>query len=74
MTLAASVDSDAVVWGLVGGLSFLVLLTGYELATGWRASWLVKLGVALLVTVVATVASALIERRLRGRRRENERA
>ena len=67
-------NRDVVVWGLVGGLSFLVLLTGYELATGWRASWLVKFGVAALVTVAATAASALVERRLRGRRRENERA
>lgn len=67
-------NRDAVVWGLVGGLSFLVLITGYELATGWRTSWLVKFGVAVLVTATATGASALVERRLRGRRRENERA
>ena len=67
-------DRDAIVWGLVGGLSFLVLLTGYELSSGWRANLLVKFGVAALVTVAATVGSALIARRMRGRRRENERA
>ena len=72
--MVGSVNRDAVVWGLVGGLSFLVLVTGYELATGWRVSWSVKLGVAVLVAVLATIASTLVERRLRGLRRENERA
>jgi len=61
---------DAVAWGLVGGLAFLVLVTGYELATGFRAGLAVKFGVALLVTVLAAVTSALIASRLR----ENERA
>jgi hypothetical protein len=61
---------DVVVWGLVGGLSFLVLLTGYELATGFRARLEVKAGVAVLVTVGATVASAALATRLR----ENESA
>ncbi|HKJ59583.1 MAG TPA: hypothetical protein VKA37_10145 [Halobacteriales archaeon] len=61
---------DAVAWGFVGGLSFLVLLTGYELATDFRASLAVKFGVALVVTVLAAAASALIASRLR----ENERA
>mgnify|MGYP007065673602 CR=1 FL=1 len=61
---------DATVWGLVGGLSFLVLFTGYELATGFRSSPLVKFGVALFVAAVAALASAMIASRLR----ENERA
>jgi len=64
------VNRDALVWGVVGGLSFLVLITGYELATGWRAGLAVKVGVALLVAVVATLASATIGARLR----ENESA
>ena len=67
-------NRDALVWGLVGGLSFLVLLSGYELASGYRASLVVKFGVALLVTLVASAGSALIASRMRGRRRENERA
>jgi len=61
---------DAVVWGLVGGLSFLVILTGYELATGFRASLVTKFGVAVLVTVGAAGASATLAARLR----ENESA
>jgi len=61
---------DAVLWGLVSGLSFLVLLTGYELATGWRASLQVTLGVTLLVGV----GTALLTDRIEGRLRENERA
>ena len=61
---------DAVIWGLVGGLSFLVLLTGYELATDFRASLVAKFGVAVLVTVGAAVASAVLAARLR----ENESA
>ena len=61
---------DAVAWGLVGGLSFLVFVTGYEIATGFRAGLPVKFGVALVVTVLAAAASALIASRLR----ENERA
>ena len=65
---------DAVAWGLVGGLSFLVLLTGYELATGFRVGLGLKLGVALLVTVVAALGGAYIASRARARRRENERA
>lgn len=63
-------NRDDVVWGLVGGLSFLVLLTGYELVSGWRAGLAVKFGIALLVMVVAAVASATFARRLR----ENESA
>lgn len=49
----------ALVWGLVGGLSFLVLLQGYELVTGQRVDLVVKVGVALAVTAGATVLSRL---------------
>ena len=45
----------ALVWGLVGGLSFLVFLQGYELLTPERVSPLVKGAVAVFVTVGATV-------------------
>ena len=63
-------NRDDVVWGLVGGLSFLVLLTGYELVSGWRADLVVKFGLAMLVTLAATAVSAAFARRLR----ENESA
>ena len=52
---------DAVVWGLVGGLSFLVLLTGYELATGFRASLVAKFGVALLGGIGFTMSIFIAE-------------
>jgi len=50
-------------WGLVGGLSFLVLLQGYELVTTERVDWLVKLGVAAAVVVGATVLTYAAARR-----------
>jgi len=54
-------------WGLVGGLSFLVLLQGYELLTPACVDFLVKGGVALAVTVGATILTAVVGPRLRGR-------
>jgi len=54
------VNREDVVWGLVGGLSFLVLITAYELLTRTRASLVVTLGVAVAVGVVVAVASAVI--------------
>lgn len=56
---------EALVWGLVGGLSFLVLLQGYELLTPERVDPLVKGGVALAVTAIGTVLSRFVEPRLR---------
>jgi hypothetical protein len=41
----------SLLWGLVGGLSFLVLLQGYEIATDRLVDWSVKLGVAAVVCV-----------------------
>ena len=67
---APSVRREAVLWGLVGGLLFLVLLTGYELASGWRAPIAPKFGLAVLVGVVVAGLSAGIATRLR----ENESA
>ena len=56
---------EALVWGLVGALSFLVLLQGYELFTPERVDTLVKAGVALAVSVIGTVLARLVEPRLR---------
>lgn len=44
-------------WGIVGVLSFLVLLQGYELLADEAVSIGVKAGVALLVGATAGVAS-----------------
>ncbi|WEL18921.1 MULTISPECIES: hypothetical protein [unclassified Halorhabdus] len=56
---------QALVWGLVGGLSFLVLLQGYELLTPERVDPLVKAGVALVVTGIGAVLAKFVEPRLR---------
>jgi len=56
---------EALVWGLVGGLSFLVLLQGYELLTPAGVDPLVKGGVALAVTGVGTVLARVTEPWLR---------
>ncbi|MFB6083811.1 MAG: hypothetical protein ABEJ94_06160 [Halorientalis sp.] len=45
---------SSLLWGLVGGLAFLVLLQGYELLSTERVDWLVKFAVAALVTAGAT--------------------
>ena len=63
-------NRDDAVWGLVGGLAFLVLLSGYELATGYRAPLPVKGGVAVVVTLLAAGLAGVIGARLR----ENESA
>jgi len=56
-----------VLWGVVGGLSFLVLLQGYELVTGYRASLTIKLGLAVGIMGVSTGLTAVLARRLRGK-------
>ena len=55
---------DAVVWGLVGGLAFLVLVQGYELWADRGVDALVKVGVALAVAVLAGGLGRLVRRRL----------
>ncbi|MEF8777147.1 MAG: hypothetical protein V5A43_11695 [Haloarculaceae archaeon] len=55
---------DAILWGLVGGLSFLVLAQGFELATARGIDALVKVGGTVVVTVVATAVVYLTRRRL----------
>jgi hypothetical protein len=43
---------DRLVWGLVGALSFLVLVQAYELTMALRLGLAAKFGVALLVGAV----------------------
>jgi hypothetical protein len=54
----------SLLWGVIGALSFLVLLQGYELLIGPRIDLGVKFGVALLVFVGAAVLSHWCVRRL----------
>ncbi len=53
---------DAVAWGLVGGLSFLVLALGYRLLTPATPDAAVLAGVAVVVTALATGASYGLDR------------
>ena len=55
---------ESVLWGFVGGLTFLVLAQGYELVVGPGIDASVKVGGAVVVLVVATGSSYLARRRL----------
>lgn len=46
---------EAILWGVIGLLSFLVLLQGYELLQDVRVDLTVKAGMALVVFVATTV-------------------
>ncbi|GAA0458667.1 hypothetical protein MUK72_02880 [Halococcus dombrowskii] len=54
----------SLLWGAVGALAFLVLAQGYELIAAPGISLLVKLAIAAIVWIVASVASYLFEDRL----------
>jgi len=56
----------SLLWGVVGGLAFLVLLQGFELLTGQRVSIGVKAGVTLAVLVAATGLTYAAHGRLPG--------
>jgi hypothetical protein len=58
------IGRDRLAWGLVGGLSYLVLAQAYELVVGQRIGLAPKLGVAVLVTAVTIGLLPLIDRRL----------
>ena len=61
---------SAVLWGLVGGFSFLVLAQGYLLLGGglpFRYAWL--FGVGITVSAASSVAVYLTEHRVRSKRR-----
>jgi len=55
---------SSLLWGVVGALSYLVLLQGYELVGGARIDLLVKFGVAIPVAVGAAVVAYAYQRRL----------
>ena len=57
---------DSLVWGVVGGLSFLVLLQGYELFSGTRVTVVAKAGVAVAVMAGATALSYAVRDHLPG--------
>lgn len=61
-----SAPKSSLLWGVIGGLSFLVLLQGYELLTGTFVTVAVKAGVALAVAVGATVLTHFAHGRLPG--------
>ncbi|MFY4811501.1 hypothetical protein [Haloarcula argentinensis] len=56
----------SLLWGVVGGLAFLVLIQGYELLAGAPVSIPAKAGVAVVVGVGATLASYRMQPRLFG--------
>ncbi|AAV47310.1 unknown [Haloarcula marismortui ATCC 43049] len=56
----------SLLWGVVGGLAFLVLIQGYELLAGVPVSIPAKAGVAVAVGVGATLTSYRMQPRLFG--------
>ncbi|MDX1745081.1 MAG: hypothetical protein R3324_04020 [Halobacteriales archaeon] len=61
---------EYVLWGVIGGLSFLVLIQGYELIAGDRIDLTLKLGLAGVVLFASTAATAAVGRRM-SRRNES---
>ena len=61
---------DSLLWGVVGGLAFLVLVQGYELLADEAVALTLKAGVALGVLAVTALAAHALRPRLAG----NERA
>ena len=57
----------ALLWGLVGALSFLVLVQGYELLAEPGVGVPAKVGVALAVGLAATAATYVLQGRLAAR-------
>jgi len=60
----------SLLWGLVGALSYLVLLQGYELVTVERVDPGVKFAVAVVVFAGASLVSAWWMDRIQRRSRE----
>ncbi|MFB6222078.1 MAG: hypothetical protein ABEH86_00180 [Haloarcula sp.] len=56
----------SLLWGIVGGLAFLVLAQGYELLAGTPVSLSAKAGVALAVAAGTTLMSYRMQPRLFG--------
>ena len=57
---------SSLLWGVVAGLAFLVLLQGYELLSGQRVALGAKFGVAVAVLVGATALTYAAQARLPG--------
>jgi len=60
---------DSLLWGVVGGLAFLVLVQGYELLAEQAVALTVKAGVALAVLAVTALAAHTLRPRLAGNER-----
>jgi hypothetical protein len=61
----------SLLWGVTGALVFLVGLQAFRLVTGETVTLGATVGVALLVGVVATVASYAVEGRALGRKEQS---
>jgi hypothetical protein len=59
----------SVLWGVVGGLAFLVLVQGYELLAGAAVTVLAKAAVALAVAATVTAAAYVVQPSLDGNER-----
>jgi len=55
--LLSPATKSSLLWGLVGGLSFLVLVQGYELIADPAIGFGAKFGVAVVVTVAAAATA-----------------
>ncbi len=62
---------SSLLWGVIGGLSFLVLIQAYHILTGEFVGSAVMAGVALVVTVISALSAHLLRPGIR--RRANER-
>ena len=62
--LVAPTVKSSLLWGLVGGLSFLVLVQGYELVADPPIGFGAKFAVAVLVTVGAAAVAHLTRDKL----------
>ena len=58
------VVASSLLWGVIGGLAFLVLVQGYELLVGPGVSAAVTFGVAVVVTAVSAVSAHLVRGRV----------
>ncbi len=56
---------SAVLWGLVGALSFLVLLQGYEVIVDASTPLVITAAVTVVIGVLAAGLSYVVEGRLR---------
>ena len=61
---------SSLLWGMVGGLAFLVLLQGYQLFTDQFVSVELVAGVAVVVGTVTAAVAQLLRPRLRARSAE----